>query len=223
MLEGVQPRSVAAIDRYVAGPVGGRKKRVFDLAVAVLTLILLSPLLACVAMMVKCTSAGPVLFRHPRIGYDGRTFPCYKFRTMANDAEAQLQRLLARDSLALAEWTACQKLKYDPRITNVGHMLRLSSIDELPQLLNVMFGDMSLVGPRPIVKEEVARYNDHFADYRRARPGITGLWQVSGRNDIPFDERTEIDRSYVRNWSFLGDIIIILRTVPAVLLSRGCY
>jgi exopolysaccharide production protein ExoY len=102
-------------------------------------------------------------------------------------------------------------------------MLRLSSIDELPQLINVLLGDMSLVGPRPIVQEEISRYREKFIDYRQARPGITGRWQVSGRNDISFDERTEIDRAYVRNWSFLGDIVIILKTLPAVVLSRGCY
>jgi lipopolysaccharide/colanic/teichoic acid biosynthesis glycosyltransferase len=105
----------------------------------------------------------------------------------------------------------------------VGHVLRLSSIDELPQLINVLRGDMSLVGPRPIVEEEIPRYREKFIDYRRARPGLTGIWQVSGRNDVSFDERTELDRWYVRNWSFVGDLLIILKTIPAVLLSKGCY
>jgi exopolysaccharide production protein ExoY len=217
----VSPAPIAV--RAAFGPVGGWRKRAFDWVFAALALALVSPLFACAALMVKFTSPGPVLFRQQRIGYDGRRFLCYKFRTMVVDADVQLQRLLNEDALARAQWEACQKLKYDPRVTHVGQVLRLSSIDELPQLINVLRGDMSLVGPRPIVEREISRYREKFIDYRQARPGITGIWQVSGRNDISFDERTELDRSYVRNWSFLEDVMIILKTIPAVLLSKGCY
>jgi exopolysaccharide production protein ExoY len=206
-----------------SGPVGGRGKRAFDFIFAAIGLALFAPLLAFVSLLVKCTSSGPVFFLQKRIGYQGRHFPCYKFRTMVVDADVRLRLLLESDPSARAEWEANQKLRCDPRVTWIGQVLRLGSIDELPQLINVLCGHMSLVGPRPIVDEEIARYREKFADYRRARPGITGVWQVSGRNDIPFEERTEIDRSYVRNWSFLGDMKIILRTLPAVLLSKGCY
>jgi lipopolysaccharide/colanic/teichoic acid biosynthesis glycosyltransferase len=204
-------------------PIGGQRKRAFDLIFAAIALAVGSPFFTFAALMVKFTSRGPLFFRQERIGYGGRLFICYKFRTMVVDADVQLQRLLNEDALARAEWEACQKLSCDPRVTLGGQLLRLSSLDELPQLINVLRGDMSLVGPRPIVEEEIFRYREKFADYRRARPGITGSWQVSGRNDISFEERTELDRSYVRNWSFLGDIMIILRTIPAVLLSKGCY
>jgi exopolysaccharide production protein ExoY len=209
--------------RAAFGPVGGWRKRTFDLVSAALALVLMSPLFACAALMVKCTSPGPVLFRQQRVGYDGRRFLCYKFRTMVVDADVQLRRLLNEDALVRAEWEACQKLKCDPRVTQMGHVLRLSSIDELPQLINVLRGDMSLVGPRPIVEEEIYRYREKFIDYRRMRPGLTGIWQVSGRSDISFDERTELDRSYGQNWTFLEDIMIILKTIPAILLSKGCY
>jgi exopolysaccharide production protein ExoY len=223
MLDQVHLSPAPVAVRAAFGPVGGWRKRAFDLVSAALALILMSPLFACAALMVRGTSPGPVLFRQQRVGYDGRRFLCYKFRTMVVDGDVQLQRLLNEDALARAEWEACQKLKCDPRVTQVGHVLRLSSIDELPQLINVLRGDMSLVGPRPIVEEEIYRYREKFVDYRRTRPGLTGIWQVSGRNDISFDERTELDRSYGQNWSFLGDIMIILKTIPAVLLSKGCY
>jgi lipopolysaccharide/colanic/teichoic acid biosynthesis glycosyltransferase len=192
-------------------------------AEAAVGLALLSPLFAFAAVLVKVTSPGPVLFCQRRIGYGGHQFACYKFRTMSVDADFQLQQLLTSDPVARAEWTACQKLRYDPRVTPAGHLLRLSSIDELPQLFNVLRGEMSIVGPRPIIEAEIPRYRDKFLEYRRARPGITGIWQVSGRNDTSFSERVELDRSYIQNWSFLGDIVIILRTIPAVLLSKGCY
>jgi exopolysaccharide production protein ExoY len=223
MLDQVQVGPAPIAVRAAFGPVGGWRKRAFDLVFAALALALVSPLFACAALMVKLTSPGPVLFRQPRIGYDGHPFVCYKFRTMVVGADVQLQRLLNEDALARLEWVACQKIKFDPRVTQIGHVLRLSSIDELPQLINVLRGDMSLVGPRPIVEEEVSRYREKFVDYRRGRPGLTGIWQVSGRSDVSFEERTELDRSYVRNWTFLGDLIIILKTIPAVLLSKGCY
>jgi exopolysaccharide production protein ExoY len=207
----------------IAEPVGGLSKRAFDFFFAALGLIILSPLFALAAVMVKCNSQGPVFYFQRRIGYDGRRFNCLKFRTMVVDADAQLQRLLDQSDLARAEWAATEKLRYDPRITRVGQILRLSSVDELPQLINVLRGEMSLVGPRPIVEREIPKYREKFYDYRRARPGITGLWQVSGRNDVSYEMRTELDQKYVRTWTLLGDIAIILRTFGVVLSAKGCY
>jgi exopolysaccharide production protein ExoY len=220
---GFSPFKLKTASVALLGPVGGRTKRVFDIVIASIALILVLPLFACAALMVKLTSEGPVFFRQERIGYRGLRFPCYKFRTMVVDADLRLRRLLDEDDLARREWQASQKLRCDPRVTQVGQILRLGSIDELPQLINVLLGDMSLVGPRPIVEDEIIRYREKFIEYRQARPGITGLWQVSGRNDICFEQRTDLDRMYVRNWSFVGDIIIMLKTIPAVLLSKGCY
>jgi lipopolysaccharide/colanic/teichoic acid biosynthesis glycosyltransferase len=217
---------VGHVDRVAEAerqPVGGPTKRIFDLIVAVTALAVASPLFLFATLTVMLTSRGPIFFRHERIGFGGRPFICYKFRTMVVDADMHLRHVLAADAFARTEWESRQKLTYDPRVTPGGQLLRLSSLDELPQLINVIRGDMSLVGPRPIVEGEMHRYREKFADYRRARPGITGSWQVSGRNDVSFEERTEFDRAYVRGWSFLGDIMIILKTVPAVLLSRGCY
>jgi exopolysaccharide production protein ExoY len=223
MSDQVHVSPVPIVVTAALGPVGGWRKRAFDLVSATLALTLLSPLFAWAALMVRLSSPGPIFFRQQRIGYDGRRFLCYKFRTMVVDADVQLQRLLNADALARAEWETCQKLKCDPRVTQVGQVLRLSSIDELPQLLNVLRGEMSLVGPRPIVEQEISRYRERFVEYQRARPGLTGIWQISGRNDVSFDERVILDRSYVRNWSFLADIKIVLKTIPAVLLSKGCY
>jgi exopolysaccharide production protein ExoY len=223
MRDQVYWRHVERVAEAEQGPVGGLTKRTFDLILAVTALVVASPLFLFASLTVVVASRGPVFFRHERIGYGGQPFICYKFRTMVVDADMHLRHLLAEDVLARGEWESSQKLTYDPRVTPGGQLLRLSSLDELPQLINVIRGDMSLVGPRPIVEAEIHRYREKFADYRRARPGITGSWQVSGRNDISFEERTEFDRAYVRGWSFLGDIMIILKTVPVVLLSRGCY
>jgi undecaprenyl-phosphate galactose phosphotransferase len=144
-----------------------------------------------------------------------------KFRTMHVDADALLADILARDPAAASEWEASQKLKDDPRITPIGQVLRRTSLDELPQLINVLRGEMSLVGPRPIVAAEVRFYGRHIADYYQARPGITGLWQVSGRSDTSYPRRVELDVWYVRNWVLWHDIAILLKTVPAVLFRRG--
>jgi exopolysaccharide production protein ExoY len=223
MRDQVYSRHVDRVAEAEQGPVGGLTKRTFDLIVAVIALAVTSPLFLFAMLTVMLTSRGPIFFRHERIGYGGRRFICYKFRTMVVDADMHLWHLLEADAFARTEWESRQKLTYDSRVTPGGQLLRLSSLDELPQLINVIRGDMSLVGPRPIVEAEIHRYREKFADYRRARPGITGSWQVSGRNDVSFEKRTELDRAYVRGWSFLGDIMIILKTIPAVLLSRGCY
>jgi exopolysaccharide production protein ExoY len=199
----------------------GRVMKVgLDFLIAVLALVFLSPLLLVVAAFVKA-DGGPVLYGQARIGRNGRRFRCLKFRTMAVDAERQLQALLASDPVAAREWAETQKLTSDPRVTSIGAVLRRTSLDELPQLLNVVRGEMSLVGPRPIIDDEVERYAADIATYCAVRPGLTGLWQVSGRSRTSYARRVQLDVSYVRNWSLLRDLSILLRTIPAVLLRRG--
>ena len=202
---------------------GGLVKRSLDVVAAVTLLVLLSPLFVFTALAIRFSSPGPVLFGHERIGLGGRVFRCWKFRTMEIDAAARLDAHLAEDPVAREEWTTHRKLRKDPRVTPLGQVLREYSVDELPQLLNVIRGDMSLVGPRPVVAEELVGYGAEARHYCAARPGITGLWQVSGRSDTDFAQRVELDARYVRSWSFATDVVILLRTVPAVLGARGSY
>jgi exopolysaccharide production protein ExoY len=207
-------------------PVGGSDlsvERLVDIALSISALIFLAPLMLLVALAVYIVDPGPVLFGHRRLGKDGRTFRCWKFRSMVVDADARLQALLASDPQARAEWEADHKLRNDPRVTRIGHFLRKSSLDELPQFFNVLMGEMSLVGPRPIVSDEVAKYGRYFANYCRVRPGITGLWQISGRNDISYRRRVAIDVAYVRSKSLALDLSILLLTVPRVVARRGSY
>ncbi len=203
-------------------PATRASKRLFDILASASLLALLSPLFLALAVLAK-RDGGPVLFGHRRVGLRGRSFKCWKFRTMVPNAEAVLARLLASDPEARTEWERDFKLRDDPRITKVGRFLRTTSLDELPQLLNVLTGDMSLVGPRPIVQDEVRRYGAAFHDYARCRPGITGVWQISGRNDTGYGERVRLDRDYARNWSFLSDLRVLLRTPSAVLRRDGAY
>lgn len=198
-------------------PLGGFPKRAMDIAVAVVALVVLSPLIAVTALLVRMTMGAPVIFAHRRIGCNGRPFRCYKFRTMVTDAEARLQRVLAANPELAREWREQCKLGDDPRITPFGRILRKTSIDELPQLLNVLRGDMSCVGPRPVVDDELRRYGRRRAGYLAARPGITGLWQVSGRSRTVYSRRVALDWLYVRRWSLRLDLLILLRTIPAVL------
>jgi len=184
-------------------------------------LIFLAPLMIVVALAVYLQDGGPIFFAHRRIGKDGRPFPCLKFRSMAVDAEARLQQLLASDPAARAEWTANHKLKFDPRVTKLGDFLRRSSLDELPQLFNVLRGEMSLVGPRPVVHAESAHYGHWFDTYCSVRPGITGLWQVSGRSDVSYRQRVALDVLYVRRKCLAMDFGILVQTVPAVFMRRG--
>ena len=186
-------------------------------------LIVLSPLLAMIAWFVM-RDGGPCVFGHTRVGNGGVKFKCLKFRSMVVNADAVLKELLARDPQARAEWERDFKLKKDIRITKIGQFIRRTSLDELPQLWNVVRGEMSLVGPRPVIEKELERYyGDGAAYYLMAKPGITGLWQVSGRNDIDYATRVSLDVSYVTNWSFSNDILILLKTVVVVLRGRGAY
>lgn len=202
---------------------GGAFKRIFDVAAATCILVMLAPLFLFTALAILLTSGAPVLYGHERVGLGGRRFRCWKFRTMRVDAAEVLRRHLAQDDAARAEWAASRKLRNDPRITRLGRVLREYSVDELPQLLNVIRGDMSLVGPRPVVEDELSYYGSKAEAYFAARPGITGLWQVSGRSDTHYARRVELDAEYVRSWSHGQDMKILLRTVPAVLGARGSY
>lgn len=197
-------------------------KRVFDFTAALTLLIMLSPVLGVIAILVM-RDGGPCVFGHTRIGIGGVKFKCLKFRSMVVNADVVLKELLERDPEARAEWDRDFKLKNDIRVTKIGHVIRHTSIDELPQLWNVVRGDMSLVGPRPVIEKELERYGDEAAYYLRAKPGITGLWQVSGRNDIDYATRVALDVAYVRNWSFVSDIVILLKTVKVVLRGHGAY
>ncbi|RAZ91270.1 sugar transferase [Mesorhizobium hawassense] len=204
-------------------PIGGLLKRSFDIVGSVAGLVLLSPLFLMVALLVKLSDNGPIFYGHKRIGRGGRIFSCLKFRTMVTDGERVLTAYLAANPEANAEWIATRKLKNDPRVTRVGQVLRKLSLDELPQILNILQGDMSLVGPRPVVRDELEIYGSAAVYYLKSRPGLTGLWQVSGRNDVSYDTRVAFDRHYVENWSMFQDIRIIFKTVPAVWMSRGSY
>ncbi len=197
-------------------------KRTLDVMVSGSALIMLSPVMLVLAGLVKL-DGGAAFFGHKRLGRNGKIFPCLKFRSMVMGGDVILKKHLAENPEAAAEWKATQKLQNDPRVTKLGKFLRASSLDELPQLINVLRGDMSLVGPRPIVKDEIAHYNHNIDYYYRVRPGVTGLWQVSGRNDVSYEQRVQMDSWYVRNWSLWHDIAIILKTVPAVFKRSGAY
>jgi exopolysaccharide production protein ExoY len=199
------------------GTVGGVSKRLMDVALAALALILAAPVMAATALLVRITMGGPVVFAHRRVGRGGETFDCYKFRTMVRDADEVLASHLAADPAAAEEWRTTRKLRNDPRVTPVGRALRKSSLDELPQLFNVLRGEMSCVGPRPIVSDELTRYGADAVAYLSVRPGVTGAWQVGGRSSLSYDARVALDRAYVHDWSLWRDVVIILRTVPALL------
>jgi undecaprenyl-phosphate galactose phosphotransferase len=197
-------------------------KRTFDIVVGTLLLLAAAPPMAVIAWQIR-KSGGPVLFAHERIGRRGALFKCYKFRTMTTDASTVLARLLAESPEAREEWERDYKLKNDPRITPIGRWLRQTSFDELPQLLNVIKGEMSLVGPRPVVKDELRRYGDDQLYYTQVRPGLTGLWQISGRNDVDYGRRISLDTWYVRNWNLWYDIVILAKTCSVVLTRSGAY
>lgn len=207
-------------DRKALFPIA---KRALDIVGAGVGLVLLAPFFLIVALMVRA-DGGPAFFAHQRVGRGGKLFGCLKFRSMVIDSQARLEALLANDPAARAEWEATRKLKNDPRITRIGRFLRSTSLDELPQLINVLLGEMSLVGPRPVQEAEIDRYyGASAAHYMAVRPGITGLWQVSGRSETSYESRVALDVSYVSRPSLLADISILLRTPVAVLSRRGAH
>lgn len=219
IMEGVTP---ARSSRAVTTP-ADRVTRAIDVVVCLVALAILLPFAFIVAVAIKLQDGGPILFGHMRIGRDGRLFRCWKFRSMVVNAEQKLAALLARDPAARAEWEADHKLRNDPRITWLGNFLRKSSIDELPQLINVLRGEMSLVGPRPVVQAEALRYGRYFREYCAVRPGITGLWQVMGRNDVSYRRRVALDVAFVRSQSVSLYLTILILTVPAVFGRSGVY
>jgi exopolysaccharide production protein ExoY len=204
-------------------PIGLASKRVIDIILALSGIVLLAPLLIICFVVTVVTSPGPALFRHRRVGFNGKFFDCLKFRTMVTDAPERLRQLFESDPVAAAEWAANRKLRHDPRVTAIGAILRKSSLDELPQLFNVLKGDMSIVGPRPITEEELGRYSGAVNCYLACRPGITGLWQVSGRSTTTYGRRVECDTFYARKWSMTLDANILIVTIPALLLSDDAY
>jgi lipopolysaccharide/colanic/teichoic acid biosynthesis glycosyltransferase len=207
-------------DRKALFPIA---KRALDIMGAGVGLVLLAPFFLIVALMVRA-DGGPAFFAHQRVGRGGKLFGCLKFRSMVVDSQARLEALMANDPAARAEWEATRKLKNDPRITRIGGFLRSTSLDELPQLINVLRGEMSLVGPRPVQEAEIDRYyGASAAHYMAVRPGITGLWQVSGRSETSYESRVALDVTYVSRPSLLADLSILLRTPVAVLSRRGAH
>ncbi|MDO4920364.1 MAG: undecaprenyl-phosphate galactose phosphotransferase WbaP [Phascolarctobacterium sp.] len=207
----------------LARPLNRWLKTIFDYTLTIVGTILISPVLLFIAAWIYKDSPGPVIFKHTRVGKNGKPFPCYKFRSMCVDAKEKLAELLANDPAARAEWEKDFKLKNDPRITKSGAFLRKTSLDELPQIFNVLRGEMSLVGPRPIIAEELVRYGEYVGDYLMVKPGITGMWQVSGRSDTTYNERVQLDSWYVRNWSVWLDVMLLWRTGKSVCKCKGAY
>ncbi len=199
-------------------------KKCFDFVISLIGFIILLPLFLIIGVLIKLTSKGPVFFKHKRIGKNGKEIFVYKFRTMYQDAEQRLKKLLNQNPEIRKEWEKNFKLKNDPRVTFIGKILRITSIDELPQIINVLKGEMSLVGPRPVIKEEIDKYYREFKHYYYSvAPGITGLWQISGRSNTSYDFRVQTDVWYVQNWSIWLDIMILFRTLGVVLRREGAY
>ncbi len=196
-----------------------RIKRVFDIVISSIALVALSPIVLIVALLVRTTSRGPIIFKQTRVGAGGKEFTCYKFRSMCADAEAKKHKLLHLNEVSGPVF----KIKDDPRLTSIGKFIRKLSLDELPQLWNVFIGDMSIVGPRPPVPHEVAKYGPREFGRLAVKPGITCVWQVTGRSNIPFDHWIELDLMYIDTMSFWGDVGLVLKTIPAVLTGRGAH
>ena len=213
----------AAIGSWHAGSLGLLSlflKGVMDVFLGAMLLALTAPCFLAI-MAVSSLDGGPIFFAHRRVGVGGRSFHCLKFRTMVVDAERVLEEALAQDPVMAAEWTSSRKLTCDPRITPIGRFLRKTSLDELPQLINVLRRDMSLVGPRPIVENEIHLYGENIAQYYAIRPGLTGLWQISGRSSVSYGRRVELDTWYVNNRTIWRDLAVLLKTVPVVLRRQG--
>ena len=199
-------------------------QNILNYILAIILLPVILPILAIIAIAIKLESKGPIFFMHNRVGKDGKTIPVVKFRSMFNNSNEILKELLESDSKIKEEWESCFKLKDDPRVTKVGRFLRKTSLDELPQILNVLKGEMNFVGPRPVIQNEIdSYYKENAQYYYMVKPGITGLWQVSGRSDTNYDFRVKIDRWYVVNWSIWLDIVILFKTIKVVLKRDGAY
>lgn len=199
-------------------------KRAFDVFFSSFTMLLGAPLFFFLAACIRFSSSGPIIYSHKRVGRGGREFPCYKFRSMYEDADQRLHEILARDPLLQKEWDETQKLKNDPRVTPIGKFLRKTSLDELPQFINVLKGDLSVVGPRAMVKPEIQKFlGDKAIKILSVRPGITGLWQTSGRSDTSYETRIALDETYIDEQSFFGDLKLIFKTIPVMLFSKGAY
>lgn len=213
----IQPRQSARVDSWYRSS----GKRLFDVTASALGLIVLTPVLMVIAAIIFLYDRGKPIFVHRRLGQDGESFGCLKLRSMAMNAEERLQSLLESSPEMRQEWNESQKLTNDPRVTRIGNFLRKTSLDELPQLFNVLKGEMSLVGPRPIVQDELPRYGSDAIAYLRVRPGLTGLWQTTGRNDVSYQERVDMDVAYERNISFVEDLRIMAMTVVTMLRRTG--
>jgi exopolysaccharide production protein ExoY len=206
---------------FFSDTVGKLFKLLFDRLFALSAVLFLLPVFIVIATVIYFTEGRPIFYKHRRVGLNGNHFGCLKFRTMSPDADARLAELLETDAEAREEWQLHHKLTNDPRVSCIGKILRTSSLDELPQFFNVLTGDMSVVGPRPICDDEIADYGDAFSIYTRMKPGITGAWQVCGRSSTTFEERVEIDTNYYAERGFLTDLKIIAKTLPAVFSSKG--
>lgn len=217
-----QEMLILGLNTSLTKPVSRVLKRFFDFIVSLLLLVVLSPVFLILGVLISRDGGAPI-YGHERVGQDGKKFKCLKFRSMVRNSQKVLQDLLENDPAAREEWEKDFKLKNDPRITSLGDFIRKTSLDELPQLFNVLIGQMSLVGPRPIVEEELARYKENVDYYLLAKPGMTGLWQVSGRNDVDYDKRVYFDAWYVKNWSLWNDIAILFKTVKVVFVRSGAY
>jgi exopolysaccharide production protein ExoY len=204
-------------------PVGRTSKRFWDIVLASSAVLLLAPLLCLCFLACWFDSPGPVIYRHRRVGFGGKQFNCFKFRTMQVNSHDAFQKYLATNPSAQAEWTVSRKLQFDPRVTAFGRILRKTSLDELPQLFNVLMGDMSIVGPRPVTMDELDRYSTRVGAYLACRPGITGLWQISGRSGTSYSKRVACDAFYAQNWSLALDVKIMLVTLPVLLDSQNAY
>jgi lipopolysaccharide/colanic/teichoic acid biosynthesis glycosyltransferase len=214
-IENEARREAASADEWLT--------RAFDVVFATVMLVAVAPALLLLIIALQIDNPGPIFFVQQRVGLDGALFPCIKLRTMVVDARERLERLLESSPEARAQWEAEHKLKNDPRVTRLGRFARLFSLDELPQLANILVGHMSVVGPRPIVEDEIWRYGPFFADYCSVRPGLTGLWQVSGRNNTTYERRVMLDCEYAHRKSLRFDLDIIVRTFAVVIFARGAY
>ncbi|WP_254869874.1 sugar transferase [Celeribacter sp. HF31] len=215
------PRNQYFYKQTIVPIYAGAMKRLFDIVLSLLLLPMIAPLVLLLCLMV-CRDGGPGFFGHARVGKGGKTFKCWKIRTMVTDSQERLEALLKSDPAARAEWEQDRKLRNDPRVTPLGNFLRKSSLDELPQLWNVLKGEMSLIGPRPVTEPELVMYGKDAAIYEALRPGVTGLWQVSGRNDVSYKERVELDVRYHNKMSFMLDMEILFRTAKSVVSRTGC-